>query len=121
MDSRKRNHYRRNKLYDYRYEKIDINLIKNYKNYNIKSRNGRRYKTVIKYSTKKIKYFLYCRKIKTKYEDYNTVDGYIYYEQHKDELNGLDRDINREKFKMSIHYMKKKLPDELIYEISTFL
>ena len=60
-------------------------------------------------------------KNKKKYEDYNTVDGYIYYEKCKDELNGLDRDINKEKFKMSIHYMKKKLPDEKIYEISTFL
>ena len=42
-----------------RNEKIDIDLIKNYKNYNIKSRNGRRYKTVIKYSTKKIRYFYF--------------------------------------------------------------
>ena len=104
-----------------RNEKIDINLIKNYKNYNIKSRNGRRYKTVIKYSTKKIRYFLFCIKIKKKYEDYNTVYGYIYYEQCIDEIIELDRDIDREKFKMSIHYMKKKLPIHLIYEIYKFL
>ena len=33
----------------------------------------------------------------------------------------LINDINKEKFKMSIHYMEKKLPDEIIYEISTYL
>ena len=34
----------------------------------------------------------------------------------------LINDINKEKFKMSIYYMKKKkLPDEIIYEIYKFL
>ena len=33
----------------------------------------------------------------------------------------LINDINKEKFKMSINYMKKKLPDEIIYEISSYL
>ena len=33
----------------------------------------------------------------------------------------LINDINKEKFKISIYYMKKKLPDEIIYEISTYL
>ena len=64
MDFKKRNYYRRNKLSEYRNEKIDIDLIKNYKNYNIKSRKGKKYETVIKYSTIKIKYFSCC--IKTK-------------------------------------------------------
>ena len=40
---KKRNYYyRRNKLYEYRNEKIDIDLIKNYQNYSIKSRKGRK-------------------------------------------------------------------------------
>ena len=33
----------------------------------------------------------------------------------------LINDINKEKFKLSIYYMKKKLSDEIIYEISTYL
>ena len=101
------------KLDIYRSEKIDLNLIKNYKNYNFKSRNGKRYNTVVKYSTIKIKYFVYCKKTK-KRKDYST------YKKYKNEKNELDRDIDKEKFKMSIHYMKKKLSDDLIFEISTF-
>ena len=101
------------KLDSYRSEKINFNLIKNYKNYNFKSRNGKRYNTVVKYSTKKINYFVYCRKT-IKRKDYRT------YKQYENEINEIDRDIDKEKFKMSIHYMKKKLSDELIFEISTF-
>ena len=100
-------YYRRNKLSEYRNKKIDIDLIKNYKNYNIKSSRGRKYETVIKYSTIKIKYFSCCIKTKKKYENYNTVDEYIYHDKCRDKLNCLDRDINKEKFKMSIHYTKK--------------
>ena len=63
MDFKKRNYYRRNKLSQYRNEKIDIDLIKNYKNYNIKSRNGRKYETVIKESIKKIDFLNKYKKL----------------------------------------------------------
>ena len=33
----------------------------------------------------------------------------------------LINDINKEKFKLSIYYMKKRLADDIIYEISTYL
>ena len=124
---------------------IDINLIKkkNFKNYNNKKMNRiiKRYEriinknkcgTLICYYNKEnelivdrlldkydIYYMLY-----TDLEIYRTT--YIYNEYYRwykvDEIKEkLINDINKEKFKMSIHYMKKKLPDEIIYEISTYL
>ena len=68
---------------------------------------------MVKYSTKKIKYFIYYRKtIK--------ITDHRFYEHYEYEINEIGRDIDKEKFKMSIHYMKKKLSDELIFEISKF-
>ena len=109
-------HFSYCKLMGYINKKINIKLIKNYKNYNLKSRKGIRYKTVIKQSTKNINILMGYRKT---IEAELKRNGYDYYE-HDSDINEIDRYLEIEKFKMSIHYMKKKLPDELIYKIFKF-
>ena len=73
---------------------------------------------------------------------YNGINHYCYYNKNGELIIGrsprdytivwewyekdtikekLINDINKEKFKLSIYYMKKKLPDDIIYEISTYL
>ena len=105
---------------------IDIDLIKkkNFKNYNNKKINRiiKRYEKLISGGYGIIEECYYNRNneliIGRPPRDYTIV--WEWYE--KDTIKEkLINDINKEKFKMSIYYMKKKLPDELIYEISTFL
>ena len=107
---------------------IDIALIKKnfFRNYNNKKINKiiKRYETLIN-----DEYFLsigicyYNRNneliIGFKQRDDTIEWKSYYYDEIKEKLIN---DINKEKFKMSIYYMKKKkLPDEIIYEIYKFL
>ena len=106
-------HFSYCELMGYINKKINIKLIKNYKNYNLKSRKGIRYKTVIKQSTKNINILMGYRKtIEAELKKY----GYDFCGYDSD-LKEIDRYLEIEKFKLSIHYMKNKLPDELIYKI----
>ena len=74
------------KLNGYRNEKNDINSIKNYKNYNFKSRNGRRYKTIITHSTKNIETLMGYRKILKEIELMRIFNGINYYEYYQDNI-----------------------------------
>ena len=104
---------------------IDINLIKkkNFKNYSNKKMNRiiNRYERLISGSF--ILSDCYYNKNNELIINRSPKNNGIEFRwREKDKIKEkLINDINKEKFKMSIHYMKKKLPDEIIYKISTYL
>ena len=122
----------------------DYEFIKKCRNYNIKKSKGLKYETVVKRSLNKLKennenrrrlenslWGLMSRFNIKCYVDTNAKfrvaspydKSYSYYKgHHSNEVKRkLDKIEEEEKFKMSVHYLKTKLPDALILNIGSFL
>lgn len=125
----------------------DYKFIQKCKNCNLKNKKGMRYKNVVNRSMKEIdrinkelqdidtyKYEGITYPINNYWSYYYKVDGriancdaYGYYGNHEIIHSGskivfylFNRSLNIEKFKMSVHYLKMRLPDHIIYQIGQY-
>ena len=122
----------------------EYEFIKKCTNYNIKKSKGWKYETVVKWAMNEIKridnrqinYVDYIgrrmvKKFRFDYENVEIVDGVMtltlsgrhdfgkLYKYNIYYLCEQERDF--QKFKMSVHYLKTKLPDALVLNIGSFL